>query len=98
MHRLGFPLGAALTLGLAPFAPEPHILGKLRWLAGGGVGMGAMDGFDLILHGAPWIWLLVALVLEARREPAERAPRWMIIALAAALVAAVLCVSVALTR
>ena len=50
--------GLSLTLGLAPFVPEPHIVGKLRWIAGGGTGMEAMDYFDLFLHGFPWILLL----------------------------------------
>lgn len=54
--RLGLPLLAALTLGLAPFAPEPHIVGKLRWVAGGAEGMGLMDWSDLAFHGAPWLW------------------------------------------
>ena len=57
-----YPLVASLTLGLAPFAPEPHVVGKVRWLMGGAVGMGPMDWFDLALHGAPWIWLMVALL------------------------------------
>lgn len=56
------PLVASLTLGLAPWTPEPHLVGKLRWLLGGAVGMGALDGFDLALHGAPWVWLGVALL------------------------------------
>lgn len=56
------PLIASLSLGLAPFVPEPHIVGKLRWLAGGAVGMGAEDWFDLVMHGAPWVWLIVAAV------------------------------------
>jgi len=56
-----YPLFIALTLGLAPFSPEPHLLGKIRWLAGGGIGMKGMDYFDLLLHGAPWIWLLISL-------------------------------------
>jgi rhodanese-related sulfurtransferase len=51
------PLVASLTLGLAPFSPEPHLFGKLRWLAGGASGMGPMDAFDLLMHGAPWLWL-----------------------------------------
>jgi len=51
-----------LTLGLAPFFPEPHIVGKVRWLAGGAVGMTAMDYFDLLLHGFPFI-LLIRLIL-----------------------------------
>ena len=25
------PLLASFTLGLAPFLPEPHVIGKLRW-------------------------------------------------------------------
>jgi hypothetical protein len=52
------PLFFSLTLGLAPFTPEPHLFGKLRWVAGGAVGMGLMDWFDLAMHGAPWVWLV----------------------------------------
>jgi rhodanese-related sulfurtransferase len=52
----------ALAIGLAPFYPEPHILGKLRWIWGGGVGMEAMDYFDLFYHGLPWIFLFYLLV------------------------------------
>lgn len=56
------PLLASLTLGLAPFTPEPHVVGKLRWVAGGAAGMAPMDWFDLLMHGAPWLWLAWALV------------------------------------
>ncbi len=49
---------ACLTLGLAPYVPEPHIWGKLRWLAGGARGMQPIDWFDLFLHGLPWLLLL----------------------------------------
>jgi hypothetical protein len=31
--------------------------------------MVAMDWFDLALHGAPWVWLLVSLVAAARTRP-----------------------------
>ncbi len=61
MKRLALPLLASLSLGLAPFFPEPHLVGKLRWVAGGAVGMAPMDWFDLVLHGAPWVWLLFEL-------------------------------------
>jgi len=54
------PLIISLTLGLAPFSPEPHLLGKLRWLNGGASGMQALDYFDLLLHGAPWVWFLIS--------------------------------------
>jgi uncharacterized protein (TIGR01777 family) len=62
---LGLPLLAAATLGLAPFSPEPHLLGKIRWIAGGGVGLGPLDGFDLLFHAAPWLWLAATLILRA---------------------------------
>lgn len=56
--NLQFILLACLTLGLAPFYPEPHILGKIRWIAGGAKGMGAMDWLDTLMHGIPWLLLL----------------------------------------
>ncbi len=64
LRKLPFiqPLIIALTLGLAPFTPEPHIVGKIRWLMGGAKGMGIMDYFDVILHGAPWVWLLFSVI------------------------------------
>lgn len=53
-----FIIIACLTLGLAPFFPEPHIWGKLRWLLGGAEGMKPMDWFDLVFHGWPWLLLI----------------------------------------
>ncbi len=61
---------ACLLLGLAPFVPEPHLLGKLRWVAGGAVGMQALDWFDLIWHGLPWVLLLRLIVLKIARKTA----------------------------
>ena len=58
-----FMLLACLTLGLAPFAPEPHIWGKIKWIRGGAVGMGPIDWIDFVLHGFPWA-LLLRLVLK----------------------------------
>lgn len=62
MSRLALPLFASLTLGLAPYAPEPHVVGKIRWVLGGAVGMEPMDWLDLAMHGAPWVWLVWAAV------------------------------------
>ncbi len=56
-----------LTLGLLPYYPEPHLWGKLRWVAGGARGMAPMDWFDLFLHGFPWILLLRLLLLKVRK-------------------------------
>lgn len=55
---------ACITIGLAPFTPEPHILGKLRWVAGGAIGMQPLDWFDLFLHGTPWLLLLRLITVE----------------------------------
>lgn len=54
---------ASLTLGLAPFKPEPHIWGKLKWIAGGADGMELMDYWDTFIHGAPWVALILFLFL-----------------------------------
>ncbi|APQ16447.1 hypothetical protein [Maribacter hydrothermalis] len=51
-----------LTIGMAPFFPEPHIWGKLKWILGGGKGMQFMDWFDVLLHGFPFI-LLIRIIL-----------------------------------
>ncbi len=64
---VGPPLVFSLTLGLAPFTPEPHVVGKLRWVAGGADGMALMDWFDLAMHGAPWVWLLGAIAVVGLR-------------------------------
>jgi hypothetical protein len=55
-----------VTLGLAPFVPEPHIWGKIRWVMGGATGMTGMDWFDLFWHGWPWVLLLVALFAKGK--------------------------------
>jgi hypothetical protein len=48
---------AALTLGLAPFFPEPHIWEKLKMLARGTL-VRPIDIFDLLMHAAPWLLVL----------------------------------------
>ena len=59
-------LMATLTLGLAPFFPEPHIWGKIKWVLGGAVGMELMDWGDLILHSIPWLLLVISLGLKLK--------------------------------
>ena len=53
---------AALFLGLAPFAPEPHLLEKLRMLAAGELSR-PLDIFDFFLHGTPVVLLLLKAVI-----------------------------------
>lgn len=57
-------LVVSLTLGLAPFVPEPHIVGKVRWIMGGAVGMQALDWFDFVQHGFPFVFLGRALFVN----------------------------------
>jgi hypothetical protein len=59
-----------LTLGLAPFTPEPHLLEKLRMLTEGQLAK-PIDIFDLVLHGTPWILLVLKLYLLATDKVQE---------------------------
>jgi hypothetical protein len=52
---------AALTLGLAPFVPEPHIWEKLKMLAAGDLSR-PIDIFDLVLHATPFVLLGLKLL------------------------------------
>lgn len=47
-----------LAIGLSPYVPEPHLLGKIKWLAGGAKGMGLIDWLDFAWHLWPWLLLL----------------------------------------
>ena len=55
----------ALTLGLAPFRP-PHIVEKLQMLFRGTL-VRPIDWFDLLLHAAPWLLLLLKAAVSPRR-------------------------------
>lgn len=57
-----------LTLGLAPYFPEPHILGKVKWILGGATGMKPMDWFDVVLHGFPFVLLIRLLVIKVLKK------------------------------
>ncbi len=61
-------LVASLTLGLAPFLPEPHVVDKIRWVLGGATGMKLIDWGDLLLHGLPWVGLLGSLIWSFTRK------------------------------
>ena len=57
-----------LTLGLAPYLPEPHIWGKAKWILGGAVGMQPLDWLDVVLHGFPFILLLRFFILKLKNS------------------------------
>ena len=64
-------LAAALTLGLAPFVPEPHIVEKLRMLASGTLTR-PIDIFDFCLHAAPWALFIAKIDPHGGRRGADR--------------------------
>ena len=55
---------AALTLGLAPFVPEPHLWEKLRMLISGTLTK-PIDIADLAMHAAPFVILAAKLIRMA---------------------------------
>lgn len=62
---LSLLLPLAIVLALAPFAPEPHLLEKLRMLFSGTL-VRPIDIFDLFLHGTPLLLLLLKLAVRGR--------------------------------
>lgn len=59
-----------LTLGLAPFTPEPHLWEKLKMLAAGEL-TEPLDIFDFLLHGIPWLLLIIKLFFSSTGKPEE---------------------------
>ncbi|WP_372726228.1 hypothetical protein [Novipirellula sp.] len=60
-------LVAALTLGLAPFVPEPHLWEKLKMLSYGTLRR-PIDIFDLFLHATPWLLLIAKVARMLMRQ------------------------------
>jgi len=61
----GLLILVCLTLGPAPFAP-PHIVEKVSMLIKGKL-VRPIDWFDLVLHGTPWVILIIKAVVTVRR-------------------------------
>lgn len=69
--RLPLPLLliAVLSLGLAPFFPEPHVWEKLKLMAAGDL-VRLIDILDLLMHATPWLLLFAKLArLASARRP-----------------------------
>ena len=60
-------LAACLTLGLAPFVPEPHVWEKLQMLVAGTLTR-PIDIFDLLMHGSPFFVAALKLTLVPSRR------------------------------
>ncbi len=57
-----------LTLGLAPFVPEPHVWEKIKMLLAGTL-TNSVDVLDLAMHGLPFVLLLLKLILSNLKIP-----------------------------
>jgi len=68
---LPFLLVLCLTLGLAPFAPEPHVWGKIKMLVAGTLRK-PVDIFDLVMHGLPFTLLFFRMIFLATKNNSER--------------------------
>jgi hypothetical protein len=68
VKRYGIVLLACLTIGLAPYVPEPHIWGKLRWIMGGAEGMKSIDWWDAVQHGLPWLFLICFVLVDLAKK------------------------------
>lgn len=62
----GLVILTCLTLGLAPFFP-PHIWEKLQMLSKGRL-VRPLDWFDLVLHGTPWVVLVLKTIVTLTRK------------------------------
>ena len=60
------------TLGLAPFTP-PHLYEKLIMLGNGELSRG-IDIFDLCLHAAPFVLLILKGAAVLSTKPDDQAP------------------------
>jgi len=72
LERLPLPLLVvlSLTLGLAPFTPQPHLFEKLQMLFASTLTK-PVDIFDLIMHGTPVVLLVLKvfhLVINGNRK------------------------------
>jgi hypothetical protein len=59
---------AAILLGLAPFAPMPHLVEKIVMLLDGRLNR-PIDIFDLLFHLSPTILLLLKLLRNFTGSP-----------------------------
>ena len=52
-----------LTIGLAPFVPEPHVIEKLKMLSAGNL-VRPIDIFDLLMHSSPWVLIILKTIRQ----------------------------------
>ena len=64
-YKVLIPL--VLLLGLAPFYPQPHLVEKIKMLAGGTLKK-PIDIFDLFWHAWPFLLLAYRVIRDVRHQ------------------------------
>lgn len=54
-----------ITLGLAPYSPQPHIIEKLILLTNGQLST-PVDIFDFLMHLSPFILLTLKIIISLK--------------------------------
>lgn len=69
LDKLSFPMLIiiAIILGTAPIGSEPHLIEKINMLMAGTL-VKPLDIFDLVLHSAPIILLLIKSYLFLKNK------------------------------
>ena len=64
LNNFSFPMLIilAILMGIAPFNAEPHLIEKLNMLMAGTL-VKPLDIFDLLMHSAPLVLLIIKSVL-----------------------------------
>ncbi len=64
LNNFSFPMLIilAILMGMAPFNAEPHLIEKLNMLMAGTL-VKPLDIFDLLMHSAPLVLLIIKSVL-----------------------------------
>ena len=52
-----------VTIGLAPYAPEPHVVEKLKMLVSGELSK-PIDIFDFVMHSSPWVLIILKTIRQ----------------------------------
>jgi len=56
-----------LTLGLAPYSPQPHLIEKLVLLTDGQLST-PVDIFDFLMHLSPFVLLILKIFLKSKNS------------------------------
>lgn len=73
INNLSFPvlIILAIFMAIAPFNAEPHLIEKINMLLAGTLKK-PLDVFDLLMHSAPLVLLMIKSILFFKNPPADK--------------------------